>query len=438
MRIKQNSILPFLLLFLLGGCTKTDISFQDEEDASDPSITYYDNYPVTLFTYKIDSFITSGHSSWSIGYHRDSWFGNTEGAGYTEVLLPEENPLKNQSVLFDSLVLVLKPNSSYYGDSTLPMHFMVNELTQNISNEDDDTRYYYPRTFSYNPVPVGTRTIAIRPNRDSVITIRLNDALGLDLFQKLKSNAMAIQSQAEFIKYIKGFRIGVDTNFTNTLNYFSIPSDSMVLRLDYRINGTTFQEKKLNFRVNTNRQYNYLHTDRQFSPLSVFTEFKKQLKASALTQHKAFLHNNLGSMVKINIPDLLSLKELHPFVQVLKAELILRPAPGTYSYPYQLPPALSLYSTDESNALTAQLTDASGQSTLTGDLVIDLLYGEQTFYSFDITSFIKSVISEGQFSKSALMLTASSGTSETSLERLVINDQTLAKGIQLKLHVLGL
>ena len=143
-------------------------------------------------------------------------------------------------------------------------------------------------------------------------------------------------------------------------------------------------------------------------------------------------------MVKINIPDLLSLKELHPFVQVLKAELILRPAPGTYSYPYQLPPALSLYSTDESNALTAQLTDASGQSTLTGDLVIDLLYGEQTFYSFDITSFIKSVISEGQFSKSALMLTASSGTSETSLERLVINDQTLAKGIQLKLHVLGL
>lgn len=438
MRIKQNSILPFLLLLLLGGCTKTDISFQDEEDASDPSITYYDNYPVTLFTYKIDSFITSGHSSWSIGYHRDSWFGNTEGAGYTEVLLPEENPLKNQSVLFDSLVLVLKPNSSYYGDSTLPMHFMVNELTQNISNEDDDTRYYNPRTFSYNPVPVGTRTIAIRPNRDSVITIRLNDALGLDLFQKLKSNAMAIQSQAEFIKYIKGFRIGVDTNFTNTLNYFSIPSDSMVLRLDYRINGTTFQEKKLNFRVNTNRQYNYLHTDRQFSPLSVFTEFKKQLKASALTQHKAFLHNNLGSMIKINIPDLLSLKELHPFVQVLKAELILRPAPGTYSYPYQLPPALSLYSTDESNALTAQLTDASGQSTLTGDLVIDLLYGEQTFYSFDITSFIKSVISEGQFSKSALMLTASSGTSETSLERLVINDQTLAKGIQLKLHVLGL
>lgn len=288
MNIKQISILPFLFVFLLGGCTKTDISFADEEDDSDPSITYYDNYPVTLSTYKIDSFITSGHSSWSIGYHQDSWFGNTEAAGFTEVLLPEENPLKSQSVLFDSLVLILKPNSHYYGDTTLPMHFVVNELTQNIINDDDDTRYYYPRTFSYNPVPVGTRTVAVRPNRDTLITIRLNDALGLDLFQKMKSNAPEIQSQSEFIRYIKGFRIGVDTNLTNTLTYFSIPSDSMILRLDYRINGTTFQEKKLNFRVNTNRQYTYLHTDRQFSPLAIFTDYKKQLKASALTQHKAF------------------------------------------------------------------------------------------------------------------------------------------------------
>lgn len=438
MQAVRYFILPLFFALWLGGCTKTDISFKEEEDGTDPSITYYDNYPVILSTYKTDSFITSGHSSWSIGYHRDSWFGNTEAAGFTEVLLPDENPLKSQSVLFDSLVLVIKPNGSYYGDTTLPLHLVVNELTENISNEDDDTRYYYPRTFSYNPVPAGTRTLAVRPKRDSLISIRLSDALGLDLFQKMKTNAIQIQSQSEFIKYIKGFRIGVDTNLTNTLAYFSIPSDSMIIRMDYRINGTPFQEKKLNFRVNTNRQYNYLHTDRQFSPMSVFTEFKKQLKASALTQHKAFLHSNLGSMIKINIPDLLTLKELHPYVQVMKAELILRPAPGTYNYPYVLPPALHLYSTDESNALLSQLTDATGQNTLTGDLLIDHLYGEQTYYSFDITAFVKSVISEGEFSKTSLMLTASSGTTETSLERLVINDQTLAKGIQLKLHVLGL
>ena len=438
--MNATRFLLFLLLIAISqsACTKTDIEFKDEDDGTDPSITYFDNYPVELSTYKTDSFITSGHSSWSIGYHRDSWFGNTEAAGYTELLLPEENPLKSQSVLFDSLVLVLKPNGPYYGDTTLPIHYVVNSLTQNIRNEDDDTRYYYPRTFSYDPVPVGTRTVAIRPNRDTLITIRLNDALGQDLFQKLRTNATEIQTQSAFTNYIKGFRIGVDTSLTNTLTYFSIPSDSMVLRLDYRINGTTFQEKQLKFKVNTNRQYNFLKTDRQNTAINIFTEYKKQLKSSALTSHKAFIHSNLGMMVKINIPDLLSLKELHPFVQVLKAELIVRPAPGTYSYPYVLPGALSLYSTDESNALISQLTDATGQSVLTGNLQIDHLYGEHTYYSYDITAFIKSVISEGQFSKSALMLTASTGTTETSLQRLVINDQTLARGIQLKLHVLGL
>lgn len=438
MQFLRYTFLLFLLALLMGGCTKTDISFEDTDDGTDPSVTYFENYPLNLSTYKIDSFITSGHSSWSIGYHRDFWFGNTEAAGYTEILLPDDNPLKSQSVLFDSLVLVIKPNGSYYGDTTLPIHFVVNELTENIVNEDDDTRYYNPRKFSYNPTPAGTRTVAVRPSRDTLITIRLNDAIGQDLFHKLKTNAPEIQSQSEFIKYIKGFRIGVDTNLTNTLAYFSIPSDSMIIRMDYRINGTTFQEKKLNFRVNTNRQFNYLNTDRQFSPLSVFTDYKKQLKASSLTQHKAFLHSNLGTMIKINIPDLLSLKELHPYVKVMKAELVLRPAPGTYSYPYLLPSALSLFSTDESNALMAQLTDATGQNTLTGNLFIDHLYGEQTYYSFDITAFIISVIDEGQFSKSSLMLTASAGTTETSLERLVINDQSLSKGIQLKLYVLGL
>ena len=438
MQLLRHIFYAVLLLNLLTGCRKTDIAFEDENNGSDPSITYYDNYPVSLSTYKIDSFITSGHSAWSIGYHRDSWFGNTEGAGYTELLLPDDNPLKGQSVLYDSLVLVLTPTKGYYGDTALPVHFTVNELTENIRNDDEDSRYYNARKFSYNPIPAGTRTVSVRPGRDTAITIRLNDALGQDLFQKLKNNAPEIQSQSAFISYIKGFRIGVDTSLTNNLYYFSIPSDSMVLRMDYRINGTTYQEKKLKFKINSARQFNYLYTDRQYSPLSVFTAFKKQLKSSDLTAHKAFLHSNLGSMIRISIPDLLSLKELHPYVKMLKALLILRPAPGTYSYPYSLPPALSLYSTDESNALLSQLTDATGQSALTGSLVTDNLYGEQTYYSFDITSFISSIIAEGEFSKTALMLTASAGTTETSLERLVINDQTLSKGIQLKLYILGL
>lgn len=436
MFIQKICSLLTLSLLLITSCTKTNVDFATDGDSEDPDITYYDNYPVNLSSYQLDSFITSGHSTFSIGYHRDAFFGNLEAAGYAGLLLPDENPVKSQSVIFDSLVLVLHPNGSYYGDSSLPVTFQVNELIQPVSNDNEDTRYYNARTFPYNNTPLGTRTVTVRPGRDSLVRIRLSDALGQDLLQKLRVNATAVQSQSEFVKYIKGFRIGVDSSLTNTMYYFSIPADSTLVQLHYRLNGTTYQEKTLNFKVNSSLQYNYILPDRQFSPLSVFTQFKKQLKASALTAHKAFLHTNSGTMIKIGIPDLLSLKELHPYVKVMKAELIVRPAPGTYNYPYSLPSTLSLYSTDDGNGLNEQLTD--GTYALTGNLNVDLLYGENTYYSFDITSFITSAISEGEFSKAAIMMTPASGTTETTLERLVINDQTLNKGIQLKLHVLGL
>lgn len=418
------------------GCTKTNVDFTTNGTSDDPAITYYDNYPLNLSTYQLDTFITSGHSSFSIGYHRDPFFGNTEAAGFTGLLLPEDNPVKSQSVIFDSLVLLLRPNGSYYGDSSLPVTFIVNELTQAISNDNEDTRYYNARKFPYNSTALGSRTVTVRPGRDTAIRIRLSDALGQDLLQKLRLNATAVQSQTAFEKYIKGFRIGVDTSLTNTLYYFSIPTDSTLLQLHYRLNGTTYQKKILNFNINSSLQYNYILPDRQNSPLNVFTPYKKQLKSSALTAHKAYLHSNSGTMIKIGIPDLLSLKELHPYVKVMKAELIVRPAPDTYGYPYTLPSTLSIYATDDGNGLNEQLTD--GTYALTGNLNVDVLYGENTFYRFDITSFISSVISEGAFSRSALMLTAASGTTETTLERLVINDQTLTRGIQLKLHILGL
>jgi hypothetical protein len=122
----------------------------------------------------------------------------------------------------------------------------------------------------------------------------------------------------------------------------------------------------------------------------------------------------------------------------MKAALVISPAPGTYNNPYQLPPALSLYTTDNNNNLLGLLLDVTGQNPLTGDLVIDNLFGEQTNYSYDITGYINQLIADGRFSESALMLVPQGGISDRKMERLVINDQKLNKGIQLKLYVLGL
>lgn len=433
------SFLSIILISIILGCTKVDVPLDELSSNDNLSIIYYDNYPVKLSTYKTDSFITSGNGIFTIGYHRDSAFGTAHAASYTELNLPSENPLKNKNVIFDSIELILKTKGLYYGDTTIPIRFIVQKLAENIKNNDEgNTSFSNARTFITEPQIIGELTTVIKPTKDSLIRIRLSNAIGEELIQKFKSNSIDIQNQTNFIKYLKGFRIGVDTGFSNTVFYFSTPSNNAFMCLYYRVNGVVLENKRLDFSINTMRQFNFIRFNNQNTLLSVFTNFKKELKESQHTGNKAFLNNNMGSYIKIEFPSLLSLNELHPYVQVKKAELLVKPSPGSYNKPYKLPNELYLYTTDDSNNPISQLKDASGQTVLTGNLKIDNLYGINTTYSYDITGFIQSVIDEGKFSKSALLLVSPTGLSDKSIERLIVNDQSLNNSIQLKLYVLGL
>jgi Domain of unknown function (DUF4270) len=425
--------------FLTSSCIKAPIDVVDNASPSDPNISYYDNYEIELSTYKIDSFLTSGTSTFVVGYHRDSLFGTITSGSYAQIDLAATNPVKNNNVSFDSLVLMLAPNGEYYGDTLIPFRIQVHRLLQKVENdESDDNNFYNPRKFSYDPAILGSYTSVIRPKRGSGISIRLSDVLGQELMLKLKNNDNDIEDNTSFINYFKGVYLGTDTLFSKTLYYFRPSTGSGIMRLYYHLNGTFSEEKYLDFPVSSTRQFNNLTYNHIGTNLSVFTPYKKQLKKSSLTGHKAFLHTNMSSYIKISFPSILQLKELYPYVKIMKAELVITPSPGTYRYPYQLPSAIYLYTTDDNNTLNQQLGDITGQSPLTGNLFIDKLYGDKTNYTYDITGFINTLVDEGRFSELALMLVPEATSPSTKLQRLVINDQTLTKGIQLKLYLLGL
>ena len=121
-----------------------------------------------------------------------------------------------------------------------------------------------------------------------------------------------------------------------------------------------------------------------------------------------------------------------------KAILQIKPDYRSMVFPYQLPQTLSLYSTDQNNALSAGTFDDGTTTLQTGNLVIDNLYGQNTYYSYDITTFINTKITEGQFSTSALLLHPMLSSYDAGTQRLILHDQAGNQSVQLKLYVLGL
>lgn len=428
----------FWVCIVLFSCQKVDIPFSDNRIEDDPNVNLYENYEVALSTYKIDSFITSGHSIFTLGHHIDTLFGTIHGSSFAELNLPSENPVQGQLVSFDSLVIILRPNGSYYGDTLQPFQISAHRVLQKIENEEEETvNFYNSRSFAFDASPLGQLTTTIRPQRGTDVRLRISDAFGLDLLNKFRTNSDTIQDQKLFIKYLKGIYLRSDSLASRALYYFKTDSAGF-MRLHYTLQGTVGQKKYIDFTFNSQKQFNNIRYHHSGTSLSVFTPLKKQLKASSLTDHRVFLNSNMGSYIKINFPSLLGLKETHPYINVLKAELIIKPRRGTYKYPYQLPSTLYLHATNNDNELGSVLTDATGQSYQTGSLVVDDLYGENTYYHYDLTSFVNAVLEEGSFSKLALMMASPSGITDSGIDRLVLNDNSSNQSFQLKLYVLGL
>jgi Domain of unknown function (DUF4270) len=431
----------FVLPLFMASCEKVDIIFGATPSTSDPNITYFDNYKTDIATYKPDSFITSGHQVLSLGYHYDSVFGVVKAGTYSQINLPATNPLLNvtETILFDSLQLLIKPSGEFYGDSAKPIKVNVFRLTQNIKTDDNSDTYYNTSSFNYDPVMIGQQTVNLNSKSGTAVSIKLSAALGQELLSKFKSNDLDITTQENFINYFKGIYITTDSVVSNSLAFFTADTDSVMLRLNYHQNGVSPQAKTLDFKYETTKQFNNIAFRFTNSNFSSFINNKTQVIASTASGNQSFLNSNLGACIKVSFPTLLSLKELHPYVKVVKAILIIKPDAKSYSYPYQLPKTLNMYGTDQSNELLSALYDDGTNPALqTGYLVVDNLYNENTYYSFDITKFITTKISEGQASTSALFLYPSIGYQDAGLQRLIVNDQNNNRPIQLKLYVLGL
>jgi hypothetical protein len=132
-----------------------------------------------------------------------------------------------------------------------------------------------------------------------------------------------------------------------------------------------------------------------------------------------------GAMVKIRFPSVRDILKLPNYAKIIKATLVIKPANGSYQGVYSLPPQLRLSQTTQLNQVGTDITQINSDGTAvsqTGNLVIDDLYGSNTAYTYDVTSYLRGLVTDATINNNGLLLIPPSPALETQFNRLVVGD----------------
>ena len=399
--------LPFLfVLFAITSCEKQYINFGSGFiDNSITNLILVDTSTVEISTIYVDSFVTANTNTILAGKFKDENFGTVNAQSFLQVGLPLSTnyDVPNGSV-FDSLEVILKLNKSYYGDTTSPYTIAVHQLLEPITfASQQQYTFFNNQTRAYSAAPLGSNQVMVKPFTRDTIAVTLPSSLGKDLFNKMQTKDAALQTLPEFLAYFKGLAItGVSGN--NLIVGFS---DSIKMRLHYHKPDVIVTKTYIDFGINqVNYQFNNISVNRSGTPIASLSSTNRQIPSTA-TQNAGFSQYITGAVTKIRFPYISNLFELPNFIKIIKAQLIIKPLPGSFAGLYSLPKYLRLSTTDQTNLLGGDLSAPgnTGQSAVQyGNLFIDNLYGTQTAYTYDVTNYLQAQLATTTTNKNGLLV----------------------------------
>jgi hypothetical protein len=379
----------YLLSISITSCEKATINIGSNFVTNSPTtLVFTDSLTTHISTVNVDSFVTSAPATLLIGNYIDPLFGAISCRSFMQIGLPESGPTSIPSgSVYDSTEVVLKFKKAYYGDTTKPYIITVNQLASPVALPPNQTFFFNKDTLSYNPTPAvlgSTLLPGIRPAILDTIAITLNgDSTGKDIYNKYVTGAVEIQTNPQFLNYFKGLAIS-GNNSNSLVGSFN---DTVEIRLHYHTPGVANTYTYLSFKmINGLNEFNNITINRTGTAIAGLNATNRELPSSA-TGNAGYDQYITGSMVKISFPYLRNLLLLTNFVKIVKAVLLVKPVKNSFNQIYQLPPQLTLLQTDINNGLGNPLAGAQ-----TGNLFIDGLSGFGTAYTYDLTSYLQTLI----------------------------------------------
>jgi len=415
--------LPVLFMLIISACTKPVISFQNVYNGDNATnVVIIDTFSVQVSTVFLDSFVTSGTSAQLLGRYIDPFFGTVTSQSYSDIGTPSPLPVLTANSVYDSIQLIMRINKTFYGDTTQVQRYEVSQLTQVMDFPGVQRAFFNNNSIPFDPTVLGSADVKINPyagltsqRLGDSIKITMPNSMGQDLFGLLYRQPDTITNPTIFRGYFKGLTIYPDPTMPGAMYGFR---DTIILRLYYHDPGVVVVQKTADFRiVNAATQFNQISVDRTGTPTQSLSEANPELPSTS-SGNQAFLQPITSLYVKLLFPTITNLLAYQDYLAVMKAELIVKPVQGTYSPLYNLVPQVNLSLTNQANTIGGALSYGNG------NLSIDYLYGTNTNYSYDITTYIQNALNQGAQSnaKNGLMLIAPSTSYNIMFNRTVLGN----------------
>ncbi len=439
-----------LLLMALLSCSEENASFEIGSGNVNvrTRMSLIDTITVKSYTVMLDSVPVSqlSNPAITIGRYVDDQIGTVTANSFFRVSRAESFAGKysiNPNAVFDSLRLFIIYNKDYAGDTTQPFTINVHRLTAPLK-PNTDGYFYNHHDVPCAPELFGSATFLPSPNSNDTIWIKLDTIFGNELFNLMKSNDQKIGDNDYFQEYFRGLKLAYD-NTNEAVIGFSFPLDLgstayPAMRLYYHYTGATMINKIFDFKVETtNSKYFQSHYN-QFTledPTFNFPAQQRDKLPASQTNNSTFILSGIGIVTRFEVPYLKNLLGYKSDIRILDASIQIEPVRNTYS-DIPLPGSLSLYTTDNLNHWGSELSDKSGRKQ-TGNLKIDWINQEETFYTFDVTNYMISKLAEQTDVIPAMILTVPVEDLYKTTHRAILGSQTNPRNkVKLKLYYLNI
>ena len=298
-------------------------------------VVLIDTVTVDMSTINFDSLVTSSQNRILIGNYDDPIFGKVKSNSYFQLaagsytLNNGTSDTETTNYVFDSIAMILKYDNYYYGDTTKVQTFDIHRLAQKVKPNIDDNNFYNNSALNYSEESIGTISYKPRPTERDSITIKMSDAFGSAIFQKIKKRE--ITDFDSFSEYLKGLVLVPAASNSSSVIGFHISTSKVRLYYSKYQADTEETPYIIDFTItDATKQFNSISLDKTGTLLQNLPLSDSKL-SSSLMNKQSFIQSGTGVACRVDFPNIKELRYISEKGAIVDAQLIFKPVSNSYS-----------------------------------------------------------------------------------------------------------